>query len=430
MTAAKKLLDLSDPTLHDLEIENRRVLVVEDEPQLTEVYADILSHRKSLVASPPRSSRSAPSSQDSVTVSPALVKRPPPFELTICSSATEALSKVQEAIQKGRPFAMGFFDVLLNDKMDGIELVKRIFELDSSMHAVFVTAYQDRTVDSIHEVLGEAASERWDYLNKPFSEGEILQKARNTVTLWNLKRDRQAKAQALVEATKRIMMSERAMSVAAVSRSVGHEFGNILLQISGTAELNQNAEPEKMRKALGTILNASDTATKILDKFKGLSRPAQEFAKKEPGLLSDVIAEAEQLMEHQFEKQNIRFCKIKYDKTPIPMNRTSLVQVLVNILINATHAMPNGGQIDVAMETLGELVELRIRDYGPGIPQGQEEQIFEPFFSTKGDKGTGLGLAICKEIIEIEHAGSLKARNHPAKGAEFVIQLPLQRSSE
>jgi CheY-like chemotaxis protein len=280
MSAAKKIQDLSDPTLHDLEIENRRVLVVEDEPQLTEVYADILSNRRNIgVSATPRSSRSSAVSAQPVT-SPALIKRPPPFEVTVCSSATEALGKVQEAIQKGRPYAMGFFDVLLNDKIDGIELVKRIFQMDSQMHAVFVTAYQDRTVDSIHEVLGAEASERWDYLNKPFSEGEILQKARNTVTLWNLKKDRQQKAEALVGATKRLMMSERAMSVAAVSRSVGHEFGNILLQISGTAELNQNAEPEKMKKALNTILTASDTASKILEKFKGLSKPAQQFVKK------------------------------------------------------------------------------------------------------------------------------------------------------
>lgn len=431
MSTAKKLMlsDSSDPTLRDLTIENRRILIVEDEPALTETYVDILSNRKNVALLQPKSSRVAANPQ-AVESKQNAFRRPPPFEITVCSSATEALSRAREAVEKGKPYAMGFFDVLLNDKIDGIELVKLIFEIDPEMYAVFVTAYHDRTVDNIHEILGESASERWDYLNKPFTEGEILQKARNTVTIWNLKQDRKQKTLQLDEATKRLLMSDRASSVAAVARSVGHEFGNILLQISGTAELNQDAEPEKMKKALGTILSASDTASKILEKFKDLSRPASIDGEKKKIILNDVIDEARQLMSHQFEKSKITFCVIKREKVELIASQTSLVQVLVNILINMTHVMPHGGQIDVSFEVIRDSVNLKIRDYGPGIPKDILPKIFDAFFTTKGDKGTGLGLSICKEIVEIEHGGSITAYNHPIKGAEFLIELPLKPPGE
>lgn len=423
MTAAlkKREAENTDHDIHDLHIENRRILVVEDETTLSEAYMDILTNRRNVTPAPVKSSR--------LTVSPVHLvdtsnRKPPPFEVVVCNTPQEAINKVNESIKNNKPFAMGFFDVLLNDRIDGIQLVKQIFEIDPKIYAVFVTAYQDRTVDSIHEILGESNAERWDYLNKPFSQNEILQKARNLVTVWNLGEDRRHKTEQLLEATKRLIESDRFSAVAAIARSVGHEFGNILLQISGTAELNQNSNEEKMRKALSTILQASDTASSILEKFKNLTRPADSIVKKEELALSAVVEEARQLMEHHFEKLNIRFCMIKNDKVRLRINRASMVQVLVNLFINATHVMPHGGQIDVSIEQIGNNVHLKVRDYGPGITQDVLNKIFEPFFTTKGDKGTGLGLAICKEIIEIEHGGHLSAGNHPGKGAEFRIELP------
>ncbi len=422
MNTAKKTLatlEVIEGGIKNLTSENRRILVVEDERQIAQTYVDILGEQNHNSTSQIKSSRFSTSKNPSTNT--------PPFIITVCRTPDEALAIVKDSIQKNKPFAMGFFDVLLNSTIDGIELVRQIFEIDQQMLAVFVTAYQDRTVDAINDILGLHNSERWDYLNKPFSEGEILQKARNLVSVWNLKQDREQKNQQLIEATKRLMSSDRVSAVATVARSVGHEFGNILLQISGTAELNQNASEDKMKKALKTILSASDTASQILEKFKDLSLPADAQSHKEYLVLNDVVDEAYQLMEHQFETSGIRFCLIKNDKVKLMISRTSIVQVLVNILINATHVMPRGGQIDVSIAVLGQTVQLRIHDYGPGIPKDVMDKIFDPFFTTKGEKGTGVGLAICREIIEIEHAGRITANNHVSKGAEFVIELPINK---
>src|SRR5690606_24690754 len=110
------------------------------------------------------------------------------FEVTVCSSPQEALKALREASLRGETFAMGFFDVRLGDEMDGIQLVHEIHKIDSDIFSVFVTAYNDRTLDSINQLLGPDRMDRWDYMNKPFQSSEIMQKARNFVSLWNLRR--------------------------------------------------------------------------------------------------------------------------------------------------------------------------------------------------------------------------------------------------
>ena len=99
------------------------------------------------------------------------------FELTLVPTGEEAIEAVKKSLAEKKPFALGFFDVLLGTGIDGIETVKRIHALDPEMYAVLVTAYQDRHVDSIRSLFGKEFQDRWDYLNKPFSEGEILAKS-------------------------------------------------------------------------------------------------------------------------------------------------------------------------------------------------------------------------------------------------------------
>jgi two-component system sensor histidine kinase PilS (NtrC family) len=68
--------------------------------------------------------------------------------------------------------------------------------------------------------------------------------------------------------------------------------------------------------------------------------------------------------------------------------------------------------------------DIRVRDYGPGIPQDIIGKVLEPFFTTKGEKGTGLGLAISREIVEIDHGGEFLLQNHPEGGLEVIVRIP------
>jgi two-component system, NtrC family, sensor kinase len=398
--------------------ENRRILVVEDEPEIAKSYESILNLPLSNVVPMRRSSRSqgAPEVQAKVVGG---------FEVVIVNQAVKALEEVKKAVADGKPFAMGFFDVLLGPGIDGIELVRQIHQIDPNMFAVFVTAYNDRNVDSISSLLGETMADKWDYLNKPFSEGEILQKARNTIALWNLRRQKTDQDGKLADANRRLHNGERMVSVAAVARGVGHEFGNILTQIIGQAELGRAGSETRMKQALDTILKATETASVILERFKNLARSAESSSSKKMIWAHSPVIEALELMGHQIKISDIKVVRVKSEKVQVMASHASLVQVFVNLIINSIHAMGGPGQIDFSLFKDGNSVEYRIRDYGPGIPENLLDKVVEPFFTTKGEQGTGLGLSICKEIVEIEHRGEFVVRNNPMKGAEIVIRLPV-----
>ncbi len=422
-SALKMNPNIADRPTAQVDSMNNRILVVDDEREIGRLYKEILTGASDKVV-PIRSSR-ALKSQGVDTA-----QGGSEFNVTVAHSAEEALALVKRSVAQKEPFAMGFFDVLLGPGMDGIELVKEVHRLDPNLNAVFVTAYHDRSVDSIRTVLETSRVASWDYLNKPFSSGEIVQKARNFTSLWNLNHEKEVREALLAEAHRRLLAQERTASVAAVARGVSHEFGNILMQIMGKADLGRKkAEPE-MRQSLEKILEATHRAAEILDRFKHLSNPNAAIKSLSTIRLNALIDESIELLEPTLKNHHVKICRVKSDPIEMVGYETSLLQVLVNLIINAAHAMGGSGQIDFAVTNLGKEVEICVRDYGPGIPKDMLEKVLEPFFTTKGDKGTGLGLAIAREIIEVEHHGEFQVKNHAVKGLEIIMRLPLRPPQE
>jgi signal transduction histidine kinase len=99
-------------------------------------------------------------------------------------------------------------------------------------------------------------------------------------------------------------------------------------------------------------------------------------------------------------------------------------QVFINLVMNAVHAMPDGGMLRIGLAPEKQMVKLTIADTGHGIPLNVVEKVFEPFFTTKEfGQGTGLGLTVVKGIIE-EHQGSIIVESEEGKGTAFTILLP------
>jgi signal transduction histidine kinase len=112
---------------------------------------------------------------------------------------------------------------------------------------------------------------------------------------------------------------------------------------------------------------------------------------------------------------------------PLHVDADQIRQVLINLCLNAAQALAGAGSLTIELLTQDDFVLVDVMDNGPGIPSSALDQVFLPFFSTKGrGEGTGLGLSICRRLIE-EHGGELTAANLPAGGALFRIRLPIAK---
>ena len=113
---------------------------------------------------------------------------------------------------------------------------------------------------------------------------------------------------------------------------------------------------------------------------------------------------------------------------PPVYGRAELEQVFLNVLVNAWHAMPEGGTLTIAAAvTTDQAIRLSFGDTGVGMSAEVLARAFEPFYSTKGERGTGLGLAICKRIIG--HQGMMYVESTPGGGTTVIMELPQARYS-
>jgi signal transduction histidine kinase len=117
---------------------------------------------------------------------------------------------------------------------------------------------------------------------------------------------------------------------------------------------------------------------------------------------------------------------------PVKGSPTALSQVLLNLLVNALEALPEGPDarsvVTVRLLSDGEAAVVEVEDTGAGIEPHVLERVFDPFFTTKEDGGTGLGLAISKRIVD-EIGGTIRVTSEPGAGARFTVRLPLAPSA-
>jgi signal transduction histidine kinase len=163
----------------------------------------------------------------------------------------------------------------------------------------------------------------------------------------------------------------------------------------------------------------------IVKELRGFARPAPSVA--EPVSLGDVLRDAVTLTAHQVTYR----AKLVQHVDPVPLvlgDRVKLTQVMVNLLVNAAHAIPEGqpdaNVVEVSCGRDAEGLFARVRDTGVGIPTDVQARLFEPFFTTKpSDRGMGLGLSIAAEIARL-HKGEIRFRSAPGEGSTFELRVP------
>ena len=221
-------------------------------------------------------------------------------------------------------------------------------------------------------------------------------------------------------------------SVAVLAGGIAHDFNNILAAILGNIELAA-IYTDSNNKAYPLL----ETAMKASIRAKDLTRQLLTFAKggdpvKQTSAIDKIIIDSADFVLHG--SPVVCAYNILDDLWQVDVDAGQISQVIQNIVINARHAMLDGGVIEVSCQNIadstkeslplpaGKYVKIIVTDSGPGIPEKHLDKIFDPYFSTK-QEGSGLGLAICHSII-IKHNGGISVQSEVNKGTTFTIYLP------
>jgi two-component system, cell cycle sensor histidine kinase and response regulator CckA len=230
---------------------------------------------------------------------------------------------------------------------------------------------------------------------------------------------------------------QRMETLAVLAAGLSHDLNNMLENITINVELvlRTKAQSQESGARLDQISMAARKASKLVKRLMQFSR-TQEL-NCFPIQINDVLTDVLRLVKPMF-RDNIHV------KTELPEGLPNVVadpaqleQAIVNLIVNAVDAMPDGGELKIstALESTTnpgkvaaeEFVCTTIADTGIGIPEAIQSQIFDPFFTTKPQgKGTGLGLSSVYGIVR-QHQGRIRVKSAPGAGAIFIISLPVQK---
>ncbi len=459
------------PLLPDTAPDNRRILIVDDNPAIHQDFAKILGPAPAAVGDLDALEAElfdfGPAAPRSTT-----------FELAFASQGVEALQHVTAAAKQGTPFALAFIDMRMPPGWDGLETIERIWQVDPALQIVICSAYSDYTWADVSQRVGDRDSLL--IVKKPFDIIEVIQCAHALTTKWNLARRVQthveqlehvvaSRTAELVRANalladeirerdrieEQLRLSQRLRAIGQLAAGIAHEISTPMQfvadnlqflrdgfeRVAGHAELvcqrDGNLYPADETAELAYLFEqlpgAFDTIEHGVSRVTGIVSSMREFA--HPGSGEMAMADINRALSNTLAVTAHSYQAIADVDTrfgPLPLVRCQigdLNQVFLNLIVNAAHAMeglPARGKLGVETRLDGDHVVISISDTGCGIPDAIRGQIFDAFFTTKAiGRGTGQGLGVSRTIVTDRHQGSLTFDSVIGAGTTFHVRLPL-----
>ena len=240
----------------------------------------------------------------------------------------------------------------------------------------------------------------------------------------------------LHEAQRQLVRTEKLAAIGQLTAGVAHEINNPIAVMQGNLDL--------MREVLGPAAAGVATEIRLLDeqvnrirlivtKLLQYARPGEFAGYVDEVDTASLLRDTLPLVEHQIRRNGVR---VEFDTratTRVRINRDELQQVLVNLVANALHAMPDGGVLTLATRDCctPASVEIVVSDTGQGIAPEHLGRVFDPFFTTRRSEGTGLGLSVSLGLVE-RYGGTISVDSESGAGARFTVRLlaePVFRSA-
>jgi len=297
-----------------------------------------------------------------------------------------------------------------------VEVLKKAKATDPNLLWFLATTEPDKHWEEVHKAFGQDCLDRWDFVTKPVTPSQLLQKSWRLVSSWD-RRDR------VKHHEDQLVRTERLVAIGTLARGLGNEFSGMIQTIMTKAEiaLTKKTAPD-MESALKTIVSTCERASTVVKNLQSLVK--METARENVNL-EGPIKEALSLIEFEMKKSKVTFVG-DYDG-PLPtlkLNKFEINQAFLNIIVNAIHAMEKkGGELRVKTVTDADGISVNFIDQGTGIAAENIEKIFEPLFTTKVGTGSGIGLSVTRKIVE-NHGGKLSVSSEVGKGTTFTIWVP------
>ena len=268
------------------------------------------------------------------------------------------------------------------------------------------------------------------------SQTEALQQWGNALD-GEVARRTQDLSQALADlrsAQHQLVRQEKLAAMGQLTAGVAHEINNPVAVIQGNLDIlidvlgPQGCEP--VRDEIRLIREQIHRIRMIVAKLLQFSRPTEYVGYLEPIALDALVQDGLLLVGHLLRRTSIAITQQLDSSRLVVGNKGELQQVLINLLVNAIQAMPEGGVLTLSSEDWDEAgmpigVRLSVSDTGPGIPPAHLDKLFQPFFTADKADGNGLGLWVSQGIVE-RYGGNLTAANRPEGGSCFTVWLRLE----
>lgn len=252
-----------------------------------------------------------------------------------------------------------------------------------------------------------------------------LYTAQERLSAWNVELEREVRQQTdeLHRLQSGLARADKLASVGQITAGVMHEIGNPLAAIKTKIQVAEEEGRlcDNCQALLSEILTEVDRLATFLRSFSRLARLRQPQMQEVS--LAEVVQGITALVAPQLEIRGISLSvESKADVPTIRADPDQLRQLLINLILNAAEASPDGGEILMKVHRMDSSAKIEIVDHGVGMPPEVFQSIWNPFFTTKPD-GTGLGLGICRQIVQ-DHKGTIQVRSKTGEGTIVTLTFP------